>query len=253
MIVSDIAIILHGRKFSDTSKILTVYSQHHGKISLLAKGVRTAKSAMGGNVEALRCSSISWYQYPNKDLHLLKSAENAIPLYHLTSDYDKLIAAMCISEIISSTQETEEANPELFDLCLQTLQMLNIELAADRSFSYVLCFLFYLAKIMGFALHVDNCPITGDTIIPEESEQFFLSFNEGSILSHSIPHNGKMGLLLNSSIVSILQKIALLNAEEFGSVSVSIADQLTMLDMFQRYFSFHSHKSFRWKSLPSGF
>ena len=74
MIITDSAIILHGRKFSDTSKILHAYTKEHGKISLIAKGVRSAKNTMGSAIEALRCSSMTWYKYPNKDLHLLKSS-----------------------------------------------------------------------------------------------------------------------------------------------------------------------------------
>jgi DNA repair protein RecO len=125
MIITDSAIILHGRKFSDTSKILHAYTKEHGKISLIAKGVRSVKNTMGSAIEALRCSSMTWYKYPNKDLHLLKSAEIAIPLYHITSDYEVLMSAMGIVEILSVTQEVEEANPLIFDISIKALNALN--------------------------------------------------------------------------------------------------------------------------------
>ena len=250
MIITDSAIILHGRKYSDTSKILHAYTKEHGKISLIAKGVRSAKNTMGSAIEALRCSSITWYKYPNKDLHLLKSAEIAIPLHHITSDYEILMSAMGIVEVISITQEIEEANPRIFEIAMKAMMALNNRQCPKSPYAITLLFLLQLAHIMGFGMHVRSCPITGE-IIDLNQDDILFSLIHGGCVSNAVNHPDRDCILLNSSAVGILQT---LNEATFETISIDcpLQDQIVLLDLFQRYFSFHSHKSYRWNTFPPG-
>lgn len=250
MIITDSAIILHGRKYSDTSKILHAYTKEHGKISLIAKGVRSAKNTMGSAIEALRCSSITWYRYPNKDLHLLKSAEIAIPLHHITSDYETLMSAMGIVEILSITQEIEEANPGIFEIAMKALIALNNKQCPKSPYIITLLFLLQLTHIMGFGMHIRSCPITGE-IIDLQNDEIPFSLVHGGCVSTGVSLQDRECILLNSSAVFILQT---LNESSFETISIDcpLQDQIVLLDLFQRYFSYHSHKSYRWNTFPPG-
>jgi len=250
MIITDSAIILHGRKFSDTSKILHAYTKEHGKISLIAKGVRSAKNTMGSAIEALRCSSITWYKYPNKDLHLLKSAETAIPLNHIASTYEVLMSAMGIVEIVSVTQEVEEANPAIFDIAIGALKALNNNQCPNSPYVITLLFLMKLANVMGFGMHVQSCPVTGE-IIHLHQEQILFSFQHGGCVSDAVYTSDRDSILLNSSAVGILQEM---DQTSFDHVSIecSLQDQIVLINLFQRYFSSHSHKIYRWNTYPPG-
>jgi len=250
MIITDSAIILHGRKFSDTSKILHAYTKEHGKISLIAKGVRSAKNTMGSAIEALRCSSITWYKYPNKDLHLLKSAETAIPLNHIASTYDTLMSAMGIVEILSVTQEVEEANPQIYDSAIGALMALNNKQCPDSPYIITILFLMKLAHIMGFGMHLQSCPITGE-IIDLNQEQILFSFQHGGCVSEGIQLSDRDCILLNSSAVFILQQMDISSFENI-SIECALQDQIVLIDLFQRYFSSHSHKIYRWNTYPPG-
>lgn len=250
MIITDTAIILHGRKYSDTSKIIHAYTKNHGKISVVAKGVRSAKNTMGSSIEALRCSSIMWYRYPNKDLHLLKSAEIAIPLHNLISDYDRLMSAMGIIEILSVTQEPEEPNPDIFESAIQALMALNAFRCQESPYAITLLFLMQLAATMGFAMHVQSCPITGELIQCKEGEIAF-SLDKGGLLSDIIRNPSGETILLNSSAVGILQEMEHARFETC-SLNIPLQEQITLLNLFQRYFSYHSHKSYRWNTYPPG-
>ena len=45
------AFILHGRDFRDTSRLLDVFTLDYGRISLVAKGARSARSKLQGVLE----------------------------------------------------------------------------------------------------------------------------------------------------------------------------------------------------------
>ncbi|MGA1435008.1 MAG: DNA repair protein RecO [Candidatus Kapaibacteriota bacterium] len=249
MIITDTAIMLHGRKFSDTSKIIHAYTQNHGKISVIAKGVRSVKSTMGSSIEALQCSSITWYRYPNKDLHLLKSAEIAIPMHNLTSDYERLMSAMGIVEILSITQEPEEPNPEIFDIALYSLIALNEGRCNESPYTIVLLFLMQLAKAMGFGMNVQSCSATGEIINSDEETVF--SFEKGGFLSDAASKPQGECILLNSTAVGILQELDHASLKTC-TLHIPLQEQITLFQLFQRYFSMHSHKSYRWNTYPPG-
>ena len=52
--------ILHSRPFKETSKIIDFITQAHGRISLVAKGVRSRNSRLGGILRPFMPLNISW-------------------------------------------------------------------------------------------------------------------------------------------------------------------------------------------------
>lgn len=96
---------------------------------------------------------------------------------------------------------------------------------------------------MGFGMSFHKCNITGELIDIRDSEYFFFSYYEGSILSLDVDHSGQQGILLNSSIVSILQKLDTGLLDDNSSFNISSSDTFTIHDFLSRYFSIHSHKN----------
>ena len=62
-------IILRRRDFGEADRILTVFSLHRGKISVIAKGVRRITSRRAGNVELL--NRVQMFLYPGKQFLIL--------------------------------------------------------------------------------------------------------------------------------------------------------------------------------------
>jgi DNA repair protein RecO (recombination protein O) len=60
MIAETKAIVLHTRKFSDTSKIATLFTSDFGKISVIAKGAAKPKSKFGSSLDPLSYINISF-------------------------------------------------------------------------------------------------------------------------------------------------------------------------------------------------
>ena len=149
MILETEAIVLLTRKFSDTSKIVVMFSKEFGKISILAKGAFNAKSKFGG-LEPLSNVSISFYKKPYSDLHLLKSIEIVKPFNKITKNYDALVAGLVAAEMVNATQKETFENTELFTYFVDFLQMLN----ENVEFGFSLCvnFLFCIAGNLGFLL-----------------------------------------------------------------------------------------------------
>ncbi len=67
------AYVLHGKPYRDTSMLMEVFTLEHGRIGLVARGVRSAKSRLRGLLQPFRPLLISWHG--KGDLGTLISAE----------------------------------------------------------------------------------------------------------------------------------------------------------------------------------
>ena len=67
------AYVLHHRPFRDTSQLLDVISREYGKVTLVARGSRSAKSKLRGILRPFQPLRLSWFL--RSDLGTLTGAE----------------------------------------------------------------------------------------------------------------------------------------------------------------------------------
>ncbi|HNY91144.1 MAG TPA: DNA repair protein RecO, partial [bacterium] len=84
------AIVLHTRKQGETSKILSLYTLHYGRLSVMAKGARSLKSRYSGVLEPLTHIQIVFYRYEARDLHYLSQAEIVTPFASIHGQLGKM-------------------------------------------------------------------------------------------------------------------------------------------------------------------
>ena len=88
--------ILHHRPFSNSSMILEIMTCEYGRISLIAKGCRSAKSKFRGILRPFMPLSISWFSRTN--LGTLTEAE--IQGAPISLAGDALISGYYINELL---------------------------------------------------------------------------------------------------------------------------------------------------------
>lgn len=123
------AFILHHRKFRETSLILDVLTRDFGRVSLLAKGVRKARSKTAGLLQSFIPLAISYVG--KAELKTLTDAEIIYPYTELQGA--ALYSGFYINELIGCFLHKDDPHPEVFDHyreCLAALSgPLSIEVA----------------------------------------------------------------------------------------------------------------------------
>lgn len=162
MIRDSEAVVLRTLNHGDTSKIITLYSRETGRLKLIAKGVRSAKSKSGGLFQPTHHLRLAYYEKAQSELQLFKSGELIQGFYQLESDFDRLTLAQVVLELVDRAAEKEEPHPEIFDLLVQTLERLN---NTDLATSLVYWF-FHLQFLreMGFRPETDRCHLCGRSL-----------------------------------------------------------------------------------------
>jgi DNA repair protein RecO (recombination protein O) len=176
-IIKTEAIVLSKLDYGDTSKIASLFTQDFGKISVIIKGARSAKSKIGKVVDPLNHIRIVFYNKESRDLQLISDAEIIDYLPALRDDLEKLKYSYSVLELINKLIPEHESNPKLFAAVVRILIRFS-ESNENPAITFGR-FLLYFLKEVGFELQLEKCPVC-------EKEDFkkngiFYSFDKGLI------------------------------------------------------------------------
>ncbi len=151
--------LLHHRPFQDSSRILDVFSRDHGRLSLVARGSRSARSKLKGILRPFLPLQLSWVI--RSDLGTLTGAEmNGTPI-SLTGD--ALLSAYYLNELLLNLLHLHDPQPEIFTVYDTTIGQLN----SQYDVAMVLRrFELELLRLLGYALILDHDTETGAALDP---------------------------------------------------------------------------------------
>lgn len=141
--------LLHHRPFRDTSQILDVLSRDHGRLALVARGSRGAKSRLRGILRPFLPLQLSWVM--QSDLGTLTGAEmNGAPL-SLTGD--ALLAGYYVNELILKLLHRHDPQAEIFSAYGTTIERLASSVVIAPCLRQ---FEIELLRLLGYALNLDH-------------------------------------------------------------------------------------------------
>lgn len=162
MIVDTEAIVLRGRDYSDSSRILGLYTLSHGRMSAIAKGVKKSAARHGLSLEPMSHIRAVLYVKEHRDLQLLARFEPVEPMGGLLADMDRMAAGLAVVELVSAATPEAEANNSVFRLVTSTLRALISATNQPRNALYH--FEVRLLSELGFQPNLDACASCGRPI-----------------------------------------------------------------------------------------
>lgn len=116
-------IILKRRNLGEADRILTVFSNQKGKISVLAKGVRRITSRRSGNVELL--NRVSMFFHQAKTFLILTEASSIDTFENLKNDLILSTVAFHIMELVDKLTAENQENRIVYEDLVNVLQRLS--------------------------------------------------------------------------------------------------------------------------------
>ncbi len=159
MIVTTDAIVLHSRRYGDTSRIVVLYTKDLGKVSVVARGARKPRSPFGASLEPLSHTSTTIYHKPNRGLHTISAAEQITPRHALKDSYDHLTTGLSLCQLVMRTQADEVPAEEVYSLLQGALLALD-DSSSEHCYGISLDMRLHLADRMGFGLPLAVVPNT---------------------------------------------------------------------------------------------
>jgi DNA repair protein RecO (recombination protein O) len=123
----DRAFVLHSYAYRETSLILQVWSEKHGRLALVAKGARRPRSASRSLLVPFQPLVIDWFG--KGELRTLKTAEPAAPATPLAGQ--ALLSAFYLNELLLKLTTRDDPHEALFvayDDAIASLRAISREL-----------------------------------------------------------------------------------------------------------------------------
>lgn len=155
------AFILHRRPYRETSLLLDVFTRDHGRLGLIAKGVRKKGSNKSELLQSYQRLQIAWSG--KSELMTLTDVEPDKVAYSLKQNI--LLTGFYLNELIIRLLHQHEAHPELFDIYDKTLGLLSENLRNEQKI--VRIFEKRLLETVGYGLVLDHDISTGKKIKPD--------------------------------------------------------------------------------------
>jgi DNA repair protein RecO (recombination protein O) len=120
------AIVLRVVEFSETSVVVTLFTEHFGKVGALAKGARRPKGPFeSGALDLLALVRIVFLRKSSDALDLLTEAKLQRRFRSAQRDLARLYAGYYVAELLSDLTDDGDPHPELFALADRTLLALD--------------------------------------------------------------------------------------------------------------------------------
>lgn len=153
--------ILHQRAYRETSLLLDVFSLHHGRVSLIAKGVKGKKRNQQGLLQLYQPLLLSWSGHG--DLYSLRGVEAESAAFILAGD--ATLCGLYINELLVRLLPIGEADKAIFSAYQAALSRLQ---DADNNEVALRLFEKLLLSHLGYGLVLDHDVETGQVIDAEQ-------------------------------------------------------------------------------------
>lgn len=171
------AYVLHHRAFRDTSQILEVITPQHGRLSLMSRGSRGAKSRLKSLLQPFKPLIIGWSG--KGEMPTLTSAEPQM-VKALTLKGKSLPSAFYINELIIKLLHKHDVHERVYLLYESVIRLL-----ADNNEIEPVLRLFekQLLEELGFGLNLSVNAKTGEKVLADEEYAYYLEHGPVSMSS----------------------------------------------------------------------
>ncbi|MBU5321467.1 MAG: DNA repair protein RecO [Sarcina ventriculi] len=146
-------VVIKTQEYKENDKLLWIFTQELGKISVIAKGAKKSKNKLF-SVTTPFCYG-DYLVFKGKNLYSLSEGKIRKSFQSFLDNLEKLTYASYICELIDICIEDNEKNSYLYKECITCLYLLNTD-AIDYE-TLIRAFELKILKATGYGLNLDNC------------------------------------------------------------------------------------------------
>ena len=239
------AIVLKSIKFGDTSKIATLYTKDHGKIKVIAKGIRKPKSRLAGALQTFSHIQIVFYKKQTTEIYLLSQSDTIKSYQSLYKDLNRYIFASAVLELLDRLITGEESHPKLFELTKATLSFMEScpEELVEKSFTY---YALKLTHFLGYKPKFDKCVSCNKHA---EGEFILFSPEKGGIICKRCARSDQAYLRLSKDSVTSALKLQSVKTEDLNTYNIPKEHLKEILSVILNLLDYHTGRGKELKSL----
>ena len=209
-------IILKETKYGETSKILSVYTEKLGKISVMVKGAYKAKSKYIANTQAFSLNDFQLRK--GKNFYYISDIDLIDSFYNIREDYERVIYGYYLLELVDKSVPLDQENSKLYKLLKKGLEVLN-----DSESKYINLILGYEIKFISFLGYrpvLDTCINCGE----KKLTSLKFSIENGGLLCQKCFGLDRYSIAISQEIYVIIYKALYSSLEDLRNIEGSSED-----------------------------
>ncbi len=176
-VVTTPAVLLRSFNYSETSRILRLYTLDLGLVGVMAKGVRRRATEGDGGLGTFARGDVTLYVRPTRDLQTFKEFALRESGQGLGRDVLRFAAASVLADLVLA-HAGSEPSPEVYERLTEGLK--RVELAGQRDVVAVLLNEgWMLISALGYQPQLDPCVECGRSLTTEDLGRF--DFGAGGV------------------------------------------------------------------------
>jgi DNA repair protein RecO (recombination protein O) len=228
--------VMRARDYGESHKIVTVFSQSHGKISFVARGAKKPRSRFGAVTEPFTMALFVCFQSNPKSMPTLSSADLLDSQYALRSDLRLTAIGAYWLELADKLLEEKEADPKLYQLLSDSFQ--KLQEAKDPDILTRIIELAFLRKA-GYQPILHQCVICGRT-----ERLTHCSVLNGGMLCQEHFAKDSRAIPISRRTAKLLPLIQRLTPDRLGKVDIQPETRAEMEKVILAFFEEYVEVSF---------
>lgn len=217
--VEDEAVVLRTYRSGESDRVVVLWTREHGKLRVLAKGVRKTSSRMGGSLEPMGHVRVHLVK-GRGELWITKHVSHLERMEVLRGDYERIAAGLAVVEVVDAIPAEEAADEGIFEMLVRVLLALD-----DADFHPELVASSFFLKLLahdGSEPVVDvcvNCGSPGPLVAfnAEIGGTLCVNCRSGTAISAEALHLVRR--ILGGGLAGVLREEAPLGAREVASLA----------------------------------
>lgn len=203
------AYLLHSRPFSETSLIVELFTESHGRIAAVANGVKRKNNVNKSLLQPFRPLLVSWRG--NSDLKTLTRIDSPTLAFPLARDF--LYSGLYLNELCLRLLGKEVCQPQIYSAYHATLLALSKQQDLETSLrQFEVSLLNELGQGTSFTHDVDGATLVADWRYSYLPEQGFISRVDGQFSGEA---------LINIAKHNYCDKITKIQAKQFTRLALA--------------------------------
>ncbi len=219
-------IILRTNDYSETHKIISLFTKERGKIGLVARGAKKPRSRMAAITQPFVYGS--FLIQPSKNLGSLQQGEIIDSMRSIREDIVKTAYAAYIAELTDKVLEQNEPDVYLWEQFLHTMERLSVD---DESEIITMIYELKIFHKGGFAPELRGCVHCG-----KEQHITHFSVGEGGFLCSDCHHMDPSATPLNEKLFQVLRVIRYADIDRIGNISIKEENRKKLRLMLNEYY-----------------
>jgi DNA repair protein RecO (recombination protein O) len=203
-------IVIRTHDYSESNKIVNIYTREFGKLGVMARGAKKPSSRLSA------VSQIFTYGYfvfqTGSGLGTLQQGEMISSLRGIREDIFKTAYASYVVDLLDKSVDEKQSNPYLFELLFQTLKYINENVDVEIITNI---FEMKMLNVLGLYPIMNHCAICGNN-----DGKFAFSIRENGLICHRCFQKDPYLLPISQAAIRLLRLFYFFDIQRLGTISV---------------------------------